>query len=251
MEEKSLQEDVAEAGKDHVDGKECSDTTEAIDVASKPQDNIERQLVDIYVRDLVVKVQPPRQLPLKAKFSKDVEAQNSAKVILDNILVDIPGASLTAIMGSSGSGKTSLLNAMSKRVKGKVLRQAGTVACLKNAAAIAASRSSPDAGVAYVMQQDALQASLTVRETLRYAADLRLASKMSKTERRAKVESVITDLGLSDCADTKIGNNVQRGCSGGEKRRTSIGIQLLADQPVVSLPPPRCPEKADRASPCH
>lgn len=235
MDEKPSREDVGRGGKDTLNDKECSDITEAIAAAAITEDGNGRQLVDICIRSLVVKVQPPRQLPLKLKPSKDVEAQTSAKVILDNISVNIPGGSLTAIMGSSGSGKTSLLNAMSKRVRGKVLRQSGTVACLKNAAALAASRSSPDAGVAYVMQQDALQASLTVRETLRYAADLRLASKMSKTERRAKVETVITDLGLSDCADTKIGNNVQRGCSGGEKRRTSIGIQLLADQPVVSL----------------
>lgn len=237
MDEKQAGEDVAQAdshssyGESHLE----------IDAAPVPvpvqPDNNERHIVDIRVRNLLVKVQPPRQSSLKAKLSKDVEAQPTAKIILDDISVDIPGAALTAIMGSSGSGKTSLLNAMSKRVKGKVLRQSGTVASVRNASALAVSNSH-DAGVAYVMQQDALQASLTVRETLRYAADLRLAGKMSKRDRRAKVESVIVDLGLSDCANTKIGNNVQRGCSGGEKRRTSIGIQLLADQPVLFLDEP-------------
>jgi len=52
------------------------------------------------------------------------------------------------------------------------------------------------------------------------------------------VETVIDDLGLGSCADTRIGDNVHKGCSGGEKRRTSIGVQLLADQPVLIIDEP-------------
>ncbi|ETN41227.1 uncharacterized protein HMPREF1541_03162 [Cyphellophora europaea CBS 101466] len=232
MDEKSAEREILQSGTNGLNGRMSSEVTRAVKGNDFEADD-ERPLVDIKIRDLLVKVQPPRQPFWRAKVSKDVEAQKAPKVILDNVSLDLPGASLTAIMGSSGSGKTSLLNAASKRVKGKVLKQTGNIACQKNAAALATSNTSLDAGVSYVMQQDALQASLTVRETLQYAADLRLAPKMSRAERRAKVEDVIVDLGLADCADTKIGNNAQRGCSGGEKRRTSIGIQLLADQPVL------------------
>lgn len=78
---------------------------------------------------------------------------------------------------------------------------------------------------AYVTQQDVLLPSLTVRETLRYAADLRL-TEACKREREEIVEQVILELGLKDAADTKIGSSTRNGCSGGEKRRTSIGVQV-------------------------
>lgn len=203
-------------------------TVEIGAVAASPE---HRDVCHVAIRDLLVQVKPPRA-SLRAKFTKDVEAQQQPKVILNNISLDIPGGSLTAIMGSSGSGKTSLLNAMSRRVRGKVLQQTGTIASIRPNTK-SQDRTSLNVGAAYVMQQDALQATLTVRETLRYAADLRLSTTLSKAERWAKVETVITDLGLQDCADTRIGNDVRRGCSGGEKRRTSIGVQLLADQVLL------------------
>ena len=52
------------------------------------------------------------------------------------------------------------------------------------------------------------------------------------------VEQTITDLQLTACAETKIGNSTHRGCSGGQKRRTSIGVQLLADPSVLFLDEP-------------
>ena len=78
---------------------------------------------------------------------------------------------------------------------------------------------------AYVTQQDVLLPTLTVRETLRYAADLRLTD-LCKKEKDEVVQQVILELGLKDAADTKIGSSTGNGCSGGEKRRTSIGVQV-------------------------
>lgn len=78
---------------------------------------------------------------------------------------------------------------------------------------------------AYVTQQDVLLPTLTVRETLRYAADLRL-TELCKKEKDDVVQQVILELGLKDVADTKIGSSTGNGCSGGEKRRTSIGVQV-------------------------
>jgi ABC-type multidrug transport system ATPase subunit len=83
------------------------------------------------------------------------------------------------------------------------------------------------------MQQDVLLPTLSVRETLQYAVDLRLPPPSTKEERSAVVEEVILELGLKECAGTRIGNNVHKGCSGGEKRRTSIGVQLLANPSVL------------------
>jgi ABC-type multidrug transport system ATPase subunit len=85
----------------------------------------------------------------------------------------------------------------------------------------------------YVMQQDVLIPTLTVRETLQYAADLRLPPPMTKAERRDIAEQVITELGLKECANTQVGSSAHKGCSGGEKRRTSIGVQMLANPSVL------------------
>jgi ABC-type multidrug transport system ATPase subunit len=91
---------------------------------------------------------------------------------------------------------------------------------------------------AYVMQQDVLLPTLTVRETLQFSADLRLPPPTSQQERRKVVEEVILELGLKECADTRIGNHQHKGCSGGEKRRTSIGVQLLSNPSVLFLDEP-------------
>jgi ABC-type multidrug transport system ATPase subunit len=88
------------------------------------------------------------------------------------------------------------------------------------------------------MQKDVLLPTLTVCETLQYAADLRLPPPTTGKERKSLVEEVIMEFGLKNCADTKIGNNEHRSCSGGEKRRTSIGVQLLANHSVLFLDEP-------------
>jgi ABC-type multidrug transport system ATPase subunit len=87
--------------------------------------------------------------------------------------------------------------------------------------------------IAYVMQQDVLIPSLTVRETLQYSADLRLREASTKAERRKIVEEVILELSLKEAADTRV-----MYCSGGEKRRMSLAIQLLSNPSVLWLDEP-------------
>ena len=60
-------------------------------------------------------------------------------------------------------------------------------------------------------------------------------SRSTQKQRFELVEQVILQLGLKDAADTMIGDDFRRGCSGGEKRRTSIGVQLLANPSVLFL----------------
>ncbi|KAF2272145.1 ABC transporter-like protein [Westerdykella ornata] len=153
------------------------------------------------------------------------------KTILDDISGEMRSGTLTAIIGGSGSGKTSLLNQMSGRMHGNRLSFSGRT--LFNGSEDAARVRS-----AYVIQQDILLPTLTIRETLRYAADLRLPASIGKKERRQLVEEVIVELGLKEAADTRIGNSEHRGCSGGEKRRTSIGVQLLSNPSLLWLDEP-------------
>ncbi|KAF2478083.1 ABC transporter-like protein [Lindgomyces ingoldianus] len=154
------------------------------------------------------------------------------KTILDDISADIPNGTLTAIIGGSGSGKTSLLNQMSGRMHGNRLSVSGRTLFNGDAGNGSGIRS------AYVIQQDILLPTLTVRETLTYAAQLRLPPSISQDERKQLVEEVIMELGLKEAADTRIGNHEHRGCSGGEKRRTSIGVQLLSNPSLLWLDEP-------------
>lgn len=150
------------------------------------------------------------------------------KTILHDVTADMPSGSLTAILGGSGSGKTTMLHALSHRIGGSRLQITGSI-LYNGSQRISSIRS------AYVMQHDVLVPTLTVRETLLYAAELRLPPPTSPDERRRVVEDVILELGLKECANTRIGNSVHKGCSGGEKRRTSLGVQMLANPSVLFL----------------
>ena len=187
--------------------------------------------VDICVRNLGVSidVSPSRLNGLKKRIAGRKPRQKKVyKPILQDVSADMPSGSLTAIIGGSGSGKTSMLNALSHRLKGGRLETCGSI--LFNADPRMSNVRS-----AYVMQQDVLLPTLTVRETLTYAAELRLPPPTTRAERSQVVEDVILELGLKECANTRIGNNVHKGCSGGEKRRTSLGVQMLANPSVLFL----------------
>eukprot|EP00850_Spirogloea_muscicola_P005776 SM000027S09557 [mRNA] locus=s27:59882:62437:+ [translate_table: standard] len=88
------------------------------------------------------------------------------------------------------------------------------------------------------MQDDALFPMLSVRETLLFSARLRLPASMTAAEKRERVDMLVDELGLRGCADTKIGNEEVRGVSGGERRRVSIGVDLIHDPAVLFLDEP-------------
>ena len=92
---------------------------------------------------------------------------------------------------------------------------------------------------AYVTQTDALLPSLTARETLLYAASLRLPPPATSQQRSQLVEEIILELGLKECADTRVGDGFKKGgCSGGERRRVSIGVQMLRNPSILFLDEP-------------
>lgn len=192
--------------------------------------------VDVSVNDLSLAVDttppiwetPPSQLWARLRSQN----LNPAKKVLDCINASMSSGSLTAIIGSSGSGKTSLLNLMAGRMSVAGAKVSGSTT-FNGESNMDRDRDRDRIRTAYVMQEDVLIPTLTVRETLRYSADLRLPPPTTREERRVIVEQVIRELGLKECADTRIGTNAHKGCSGGEKRRTSIGVQMLANPSVL------------------
>ncbi|KKY31154.1 putative pleiotropic drug resistance protein 1 [Diaporthe ampelina] len=198
--------------------------------------------VDVQIRNLDVTVDTspsalePATYPalLKDRFGGSKARPDPAaytKDLLSCVSASLAPGTLTAILGGSGSGKTTLLNTVSSRIASSRLSQSGSI-LFNSQPSIDSVRS------AYVTQTDILLPTLTARETLQYSADLRLPPPSTSAERRRVVEEVIMELGLKEAADTRVGSTTHRGLSGGEKRRVSIGVQMLANPSVLFLDEP-------------
>jgi len=128
-----------------------------------------------------------------------------------------------AIMGASGAGKTTLLNCLTFRNTGKLLVHGERY--LNN------MEVNPDSLArisSYNQQDDLFIGALTVRETLRFQAVLRMDKHLSHADRMNRVEEVIIELGLSKCAETIIGEPERgiKGISGGEKKRLAFATEV-------------------------
>ena len=162
-------------------------------------------------------------------YSVLVKKQN--KVILKDCAGDLAPGKMLAILGPSGSGKTSLLNVVAGRVTAGELE--GEI--LLNGKPRTDSFRLLSA---YVVQDDALFSSLTVRETMLIAAELRLPSGVELGKKQEVAEKVINELGLAKSANTRIGNAFVRGISGGEKKRVNIGVEMMGNPSLVFLDEP-------------
>ncbi|KAM7169913.1 broad substrate specificity ATP-binding cassette transporter ABCG2-like [Macrochelys suwanniensis] len=164
----------------------------------------------------------------KSFFSKEAEEK---EILRDVSGIMKPG--MNAILGPTGSGKTSLLDVLAGWKDPKGLRSGQIFMDGKSA------NSQFHLCSAYVVQEDILMGTLTVRENLQFSASLRLPqSRNSKAEKQLKVNAVIQELGLQECADTKIGTEFLRGVSGGEKKRCSIGVELITAPSLIFLDEP-------------
>jgi ABC-type multidrug transport system ATPase subunit len=92
--------------------------------------------------------------------------------------------------------------------------------------------------IAYVSQEDSLHESSTPREALRFSARLRLPRTVSDEDIETLINQTIDELGLGSAADTVIGGGFKKGISGGEKRRVSIGLELVASPSLIFLDEP-------------
>uniref|UniRef100_A0A8C5PDT0 Broad substrate specificity ATP-binding cassette transporter ABCG2 n=1 Tax=Leptobrachium leishanense TaxID=445787 RepID=A0A8C5PDT0_9ANUR len=156
------------------------------------------------------------------------------KVVDREILVNINGLmrpGLNAILGPTGSGKSSLLDVLAARkdphgLSGDVLvdgkPQPHNFKCTSG----------------YVVQDDVVMGTLTVRENLQFSAALRLPQSLKQREKDERINLVLKELGLTKVADSKVGTHFIRGVSGGERKRTSIGMELITNPNVLFLDEP-------------
>jgi ABC-type multidrug transport system ATPase subunit len=147
-----------------------------------------------------------------------ISIKSSQKPILYPVTVDISRGSLFCILGGSGSGKTTLLNVIAGRYSSNSVLVDGRVVFNRHS----------HVGVGYVTQTDFLLPYLTVRETVEFAANLRIAKQALNKSKDDIIDQTILDLGLKECSDTRITN-----VSGGQKRRVSIAIQVCLNSDVT------------------
>ncbi|KAG0591682.1 hypothetical protein KC19_1G192600 [Ceratodon purpureus] len=186
------------------------------------------------LNDLAYKIVNKKKVGTSNK-ADSISAPFNAKpsqYILKHITFDARPGEVMAVAGPSGAGKSTLLEVLA----GKIRPSSPSTSILVNGQPMDRQHFRRISG--YVMQDDALFPMLTVRETLLYSARLRLPSVVPMAEKMARVEALMAELGLTHVAGSRIGNESIRGVSGGERRRVSIGVDVIHDPAVLILDEP-------------
>ncbi|KJE90634.1 breast cancer resistance protein [Capsaspora owczarzaki ATCC 30864] len=156
------------------------------------------------------------------------------KEILKGVSVIVEAGTVLAIMGPSGCGKTTLLDILAgRKTRGDIRGQVLINDKPRESFGRFFTRMS-----GYVTQDDVLPETLTVRESLWYTAQLRLPQSLANVRKNARVDEIIRLLTLGGCKDSRIGGKLLRGISGGERRRLSIGTELLTSPSILFLDEP-------------
>ncbi|PQQ13857.1 ABC transporter G family member 10 isoform X1 [Prunus yedoensis var. nudiflora] len=164
------------------------------------------------------------------KFVCCATSRRVPSFILKDVNCEARPVEITAIAGPSGAGKTTLLEILAGKISPK--KVCGQV--LVNDQPMDTKRFRRISG--YVTQDDALFPLLTVEETLMFSALLRLHG--GKKEAASKVRQLMKELGLEHVAASRIGWGSNNGISGGERRRVSIGVDLVHDPGVILIDEP-------------
>ena len=155
-----------------------------------------------------------------------------AKEILVRSSGAVKSGEFLAIMGPSGAGKTTLLSYISGKPQKNLNQVSGEILLNK----IPITKLFYKAMIGFVPQQDIILESLTPREAFRFTANFTINKPKDIIEQL--VIQTLEELGLSGCADRVIGGGLIRGISGGEKKRASIGTELIFNPSVLFLDDP-------------
>ncbi|XP_056094373.1 ATP-binding cassette sub-family G member 8 isoform X1 [Rhinichthys klamathensis goyatoka] len=191
---------------------------------------------EIEVRNLNYEVDTAAQIPWYerlSEFKMPWEMHSNKQTVINDLNLRVHSGQMLAVIGSSGCGKTSLLDIITCRDEGGSMKSGEILINGKPS-----TRSLVKKSIAHVRQDDRLLPHLTVRETLAFVAKLRLPAHFTQKQRDQRVDEVIAELRLRQCAHTRVGNEYVRGVSGGERRRVSIAVQLLWNPGILILDEP-------------
>ncbi|KAL6762732.1 hypothetical protein V8C86DRAFT_3086957 [Haematococcus lacustris] len=162
---------------------------------------------------------------------------SGVKVVLQGVWGEVRHGEMHALLGPSGAGKSTLMDMLTQRkqvgdLSGQLLlngRPAGPRALVHRSA--------------YVPQEDNFVPVMTAGETLRFFADMRLPPRLSSKAREARATEVLAMVGLAHCYNTMVGGQLPggltlRGLSGGERKRLSLAVGILAAPSILFLDEP-------------
>jgi len=152
---------------------------------------------------------------------------DNGKQLLDDISLLARPGTLTAIIGGSGAGKTTL----ARLIAGYARPSTGSVTFEGHD--IHAEYASLRSRIGMVPQDDVVHRQLTVNQALGYAAELRLPPDTGKSDRARVVAQVLEELDLTKHADTRVDK-----LSGGQRKRASVALELLTGPSLLILDEP-------------
>ncbi|MCO5548948.1 hypothetical protein L7F22_002412 [Adiantum nelumboides] len=156
----------------------------------------------------------------------------SSTFIVKDVSFTAKSGELLAVAGPSGAGKSTLLELLAGNLRPS--SPSGSILINKQPMNVVSFHRISG----YIPQNDALFPLLSVRETLLFSAQLRLPSSVTSAEKQERVDALLSELRLKHVADTHVGNEAMRGISGGEKKRVSIGVDVIHDPAVLLLDEP-------------
>ena len=149
------------------------------------------------------------------------------RALLDEVSFPLGAGDFLAVLGPTGAGKSTLLKALT----GYHPADRGSV--LYNGRDVYAAYAELRNRIGYVPQDDILHPQLTVRSALSYSARLRFPPDVSAEDRRRRVDEVMAELGLTERANLQVSK-----LSGGQRKRTSVAIELLTKPSLLFLDEP-------------
>ncbi|CAB9519200.1 Putative white-brown complex homolog protein 30 [Seminavis robusta] len=169
-----------------------------------------------------------------ATSTSNKNAESSRTTILSNITTSISPYQLSAWMGASGSGKTSLLSVAANLYDDPNDITSGEMIINDDAGIV------PKRLVGVVWQDDLLLSNLTVEETIYFSARLKTGCHVPDEQVRQNVQNVMEELGLLHVRNSLIGSSTsgQRGISGGERKRVAVASELVVRPSLLLLDEP-------------
>ncbi len=168
------------------------------------------------------------QAPTPVTLTADnIEQEVAGFTLISGFSISVRPGELIGLLGPNGAGKSTLLDALC----GRRPPRSGQV--YLNGTRLYENYDGYRHLIGHVPQEDAVHPELTVRQALDYSGRLRMPTGTSRAQREQGVDEALALLGLSDRADVRVGR-----LSGGQRKRVSVGIELLGRPPILFLDEP-------------